>query len=152
MRVFLVAMAAYSSFAWAHAGTYTGKGTIGVPGKPKQNYQVKFVVTDVVPEKVMKLGESYDSGDGKPVSYESVFTFDDNGTLKIERNGVKIGCGYCLDLPNQSRWCDYRQETEMGPLHVNMYYDGAHQTLSRLGDIITLDGPKVWNDSLALAK
>lgn len=131
-------------------GTYVGSGTVSIGGGEKTTYTAKIVVEDIVPKKVVKVTESYVMSDGKKEEHVLTFRFQQGGLLKVDKKGVNIGCGYCFDHLGENRWCDYRIQTDNGPLHVNMYYDAVNKSVYRIGDFITLKGVGIWNDSAKL--
>ncbi len=138
--------------AFAGAGNYIGEGTINAGGKSKTVYAAKLAIKEIQADEIYEVTESWEMPKGAASkSWVSTFQFLPNGLLKISSNGVPIGCGYCVVLGTQGKWCDYRMQTEKGPLHVSWFHKYSDNTIVRLGDIVTSDGASFWNDSFALA-
>jgi hypothetical protein len=150
-RILAIASLCLSGIAFCVPGTYDGTGTLSLGGAKPQAYHVTVLVDELQPGTDYRVTESYDLGNGQPMKVTSDFHFEQNGTIVITRNGVRIGCGYRVaGVSPGDEWLDYRMETDQGPLHVNQYFSAAAKTVYRMGDLTELAGVGIWRDTLPL--
>ncbi len=131
------------------ADTLVGKGSVTV-GKSEYPYDVTLVMNDDLDKKTTDITETLDMKDGKEAKIYSyrVNWQADYKTFSLTEKDVTIGGGYCRKVKDESAWCDYHLQTQVGPLHINMFYDGATKSLHRMGDLVTVDGVKFLADDL----
>ncbi len=133
---------------FAEPGTYKGKGTIqGIGSKPAE-YAATLVLKEITPKALYEVQETWDMGNGQKGTFTHTFHFNQDGTFKVKRNNVEVGCGYSFDNA-QGHWMDYKVQSEQGPVHINQYYSKVNKQLVRMGDGIFQGTVKFWTDSLA---
>ena len=132
---------------FAEPGTYEGGGRGRQFGESEGTYTAKLTLTEISPKSVYQVDESWTDDKGKTGTSSLTFHFNSDGTFKVKRKDVEVGCGYSFD-DAEGHWMDYRIQTEHGPMHINQYYSKTEKALHRLGDGILNGKVMFWTDNL----
>jgi hypothetical protein len=148
MKAMIVGLSAVVSVSlMADPGTYKGKGRGRFGGPAESSYTVTLVAREIKAKSVYELEESWVTDKGDKMTVVHTFHFNPDGTLKVKRDNVEVGCGYSFEDAN-GMWIDYRLQSPQGPLHINQYFSKADKRVLRIGDGIFNGQVMFWTDSL----
>jgi hypothetical protein len=132
----------------AEPGTYKGTGKVRSPGGTLvSTYTASLVLKEISPKSLYEVDETWVTADGRKGGSTLTFHFNADGTFRVKRNNVDVGCGYSFDDQN-GHWMDYKVQSEQGPVHINQYYSKTEKRLLRMGDGILNGQILFWTDSL----